>query len=169
MYEKLNVENQVINILIIIALQYQKDNLPEKALESLKQAEIKAEVSANPMYLPLIAYNYGKIYQGLKDYTNSIKYYEKSLQTSNLYPDQAQKIYAVRNLIEIYIESKDWKIVNKLMDDALEMLSISDMPHAYVEIYGLKGKISKLRGDNHGYEKNMQKAIERGLEKSNTL
>lgn len=26
------------------------------------------------------------------------------------------------------------------MDDALEMLSISDMPHAYVEIYGLKGK-----------------------------
>lgn len=165
LYEKLNVENQVINILIIIALQYQKDNLPEKALESLKQAEIKAEVSANPMYLPLIAYNYGKIYQGLKDYTNSIKYYEKSLQTSNLYPDQAQKIYAVRNLIEIYIESKDWKIVNKLMDDALEMLSISDMPHAYVEIYGLKGKISKLRGDNHGYEKNMQKAIERGLEK----
>ncbi len=165
LYEKLNVENQVINILIIIALQYQKDNLPEKALESLKQAEIKAEVSANPMYLPLIAYNYGKIYQGLKDYTNSIKYYEKSLQTSNLYPDQAQKIYAVRNLIEIYIESKDWKIVNKLMDDALEMLSISDMPHAYVEIYGLKGKISKLWGDNHGYEKNMQKAIERGLEK----
>ncbi|MGG0121069.1 helix-turn-helix domain-containing protein [Bacillus paranthracis] len=165
LYEKLNVENQVINILIIIALQYQKDNLPEKALESLKQAEIKAEVSANPMYLPLIAYNYGKIYQGLKDYTNSIKYYEKSLQTSNLYPDQAQKIYAVRNLIEIYIESKDWKIVNKLMDDALEMLSISDMPHAYVEIYGLKGKISKLRGDNHGYEKNMQKAIEMGLEK----
>ncbi|EOO20115.1 MULTISPECIES: helix-turn-helix domain-containing protein [Bacillus cereus group] len=165
LYEKLNVENQVINILIIIALQYQKDNLPEKAFESLKQAEIKAEVSNNPMYLPLIAYNYGKIYQGLKDYTNSIKYYEKSLQTSNLYPDQAQKIYAVRNLIEIYIEFKDWKIVNKLMDDALEMLSNSDMPHAYVEIYGLKGKISKLRGDNHGYEKNMQKAIEMGLEK----
>ena len=77
LYEKLNVENQVINILIIIALQYQKDNLSEKALESLKQAEIKAEVSDNPMYLPLIAYNYGKIYQGLKDYTNSIKCYEK--------------------------------------------------------------------------------------------
>lgn len=28
-----------------------------------------------------------EINQGLKDYTNSIKYYEKSLQTRNLYPN----------------------------------------------------------------------------------
>lgn len=165
LYKKLKIENQVINILIIIALQYELDHMSEKALESLKQAEIGAKASNNSMYLPLIAYNYGKIYQGLNDYTNAINYYEKSLQLSELYPQQTEKIYSLRSMIEIYMEFKDWKNVNNLMEDAFKILSIQDVPYAHVQLYGFKAKICSIRGDYYGYEKNMQKAIEMGLEK----
>ncbi|SFJ59443.1 MULTISPECIES: helix-turn-helix domain-containing protein [unclassified Bacillus (in: firmicutes)] len=165
LYEKLNRENDVINTLLMLVLLYHSDELYDKALESLQQAELRAKANGNSMHLPIISYNYGKIYQGLKDYTNAIKYYEETLQLSEFLPNKTQKIYVLRGLIEIHIECKDWKTVNKLMDEAFHFLSTSDVPSAHVQLYGFKGKISKLRGDDYGYEKYMQKAVEIGLEK----
>lgn len=165
LYEKLNRENDVINTLLMLVLLYHSDELYDKALESLQQAELRAKANGNSMHLPIISYNYGKIYQGLKDYMNAIKYYEETLQLSEFLPNKTQKIYVLRGLIEIHIECKDWKTVTKLMDEAFHFLSTSDVPSAHVQLYGFKGKVSKLRGDNYGYEKDMQKAIEIGLEK----
>ncbi|SFH97284.1 MULTISPECIES: helix-turn-helix domain-containing protein [unclassified Bacillus (in: firmicutes)] len=165
LYKKLNLEDQAIDALIILALQYNLDKLYDKAFESLKQAELGAKVISNSMYLPIISYNYAKIYQGLKDYTNAIKYYEESLQFSEFLPNEADKVYTLRSLIEIYIELKDWENVNRLMDDAFEILAIYDVPYAHVQLYGFKAAIFKLRGDYYGYEKEMHKAIEMGLEK----
>ncbi|PFZ12279.1 transcriptional regulator [Bacillus pseudomycoides] len=165
LYEKLNMEDRVIDVLIILALQYHLDKLHDKALETLKQAELGAKATSNSMYFPIISYNYAKIYQGLKDYTNAIKYYEKSLQLSEFLPNEADKVYTLRSLIEIYIEFKDWENVNRLMDDAFKILAVQDVPYAHVQLYSFKATIFKLRGDYYGYEKEMQKAIEMGLEK----
>ena len=165
LYKKLNVENRAIDALIILALQYNLDKLYDKAFESLKQAELGAKAISNSMYLPIISYNYAKIYQGLKDYTNAIKYYEESLQFSKFLPNEADKVYTLRSLIEIYIELKDWENVNRLIDDAFKILAVYDVPYAHVQLYGFKASIFKLRGDYYGYEKHMQTAIEMGLEK----
>ncbi|MDP7978546.1 helix-turn-helix domain-containing protein [Bacillus sp. WLY-B-L8] len=165
LYKKFNMEHEVINALLMLVLLYESDVLYDKALETLQQAELGVKKNYNSMYLPIITYYYGKIYHGLKDYTNAIKYYEESLQLSEFLYQKSQKIYMFRGLIEIHIELKDWKTVNKLMDEAFHFLSIADVPFAHVQLYGLKGKISKLRGDDYGYEKNMQTAIEMGLEK----
>ncbi|WJE55071.1 tetratricopeptide repeat protein [Bacillus cereus] len=162
---KFNLEEKVINTLLMLALLYQLDELYDKALECLQQAELGVKNNNNSMYLPIISYNYGKIYQGLKDYTNAIKYFEESLQQSEFLHQKSQKIYTLRSLIEVHIECKDWKTVNKFMDEAFNFLSISDVSDAHVQLYGFKGKISKLRGDYYGYEKYMQKAIEMGLER----
>lgn len=162
---RFNIETSVIDTLLMLALLYQLDELYDKALECLQQAELGVKNNNNSMYPPIISYNYGKIYHGLKDYTNAIKYYEESLQLSEFLHQKSQKIYTLRSLIEVHIEFKDWKTVNKFMDEAFNFLSISDVPDAHVQLYGFKGKISKLRGDYYGYEKSMQKAIEMGLEK----
>ena len=61
-------------------------DFPEQALESLKQAEMEAKTSNNPLNSCLITYNYGKIYQGLKEYTKAIKYYEKNLELATFLP-----------------------------------------------------------------------------------
>ena len=42
-------------------------------------------------YLPIISYDYGKIYQGLKDYTNAIKYYEETLELSEFLSEERSK------------------------------------------------------------------------------
>ena len=146
-------------------MQYNKDKLPEQAIESLKQAENKVKTNNNPLNVCLTAYNYGKIYQGLKDFANAIPYYEKSLELSDHLPRTADKVYILRNLIEIHMERKDWHTVNKLIDDAFDILSICDIPYAHVQLYGFKAQISKIRGNHDSFEKNMGKAIEMGLEK----
>ncbi|MGZ9781219.1 helix-turn-helix domain-containing protein [Bacillus pseudomycoides] len=165
LYKKFNDEQQKIYVLIIFAMQYNMDKLPEQALESLKQAEMEAKTSNNPLNSCLITYNYGKIYQGLKDYTKAIKYYEKNLELATFLPQNADRIYILRNLIEIYIELKDWTTVNRLMEDAFDILSTCDIPYAHVQLYGFKAQISKIRGNHDSFEKNMGKAIEMGLEK----
>ncbi|PEY28782.1 transcriptional regulator [Bacillus cereus] len=165
LYEKFNIEQQKIYVLINLAMQYNKDKLPEQAIESLKQAENEAKTNNNPLNVCLIAYNYGKIYQGLKDYANAIPYYEKSLELSEYLTRTPDKVYILRNLIEIHIERKDWQTVNKLIDKAFDILSTCDIPYAHVQLYGFKAQISKLRGNDESFEKNMEKAIEIGLEK----
>ncbi|EOQ07174.1 hypothetical protein KOY_03398 [Bacillus cereus VDM021] len=165
LYGKFNKEQEKIHVLISLAMQYNRGKLPEQAMKSLKQAENEAKTNYNPLNVCLIAYNYGKIYQGLKDYANAIPYYEKSLELSEYLPRTADKVYILRNLIEIHMERKDWHTVNKLIDDAFDILSICDVPYAHVQLYGFKAQISKLRGNYDSFEKNMGKAIEMGLEK----
>ncbi|MGU3371461.1 helix-turn-helix domain-containing protein [Bacillus mycoides] len=164
-YRKNGMEKNVINTLSMLAVLYIIDELYEKALEILQQVENSVATNGDSMYLPIISYDYGKIYQGLKDYTNAIKYYEETLELSEFLSEKHQKVYALRNMIEVYIELKDWKNVNKVMNEAFHFLSVYDVPFAHVQLYGLKAKIFKMRGDYYEYEKNMQKAIDLGVEK----
>ncbi|MED0970531.1 transcriptional regulator [Bacillus paramycoides] len=164
-YRKNGMEKNVINTLLMLAVLYIIDELYEKALETLQKVENSVATNGDSTYLPIISYDYGKIYQGLKEYTNAIKYYEETLELSNLLSEKHQKVYALRNMIEVYIELKDWKNVNKVMNEAFHFLSIYDVPIAHVQLSGLKAKIFKIRGDYYEYEKNMQKAIEVGVEK----
>lgn len=150
----------------MLAILYIMDELYEKALESLQQVENSSAINGDSKYLPIISYDYGKIYQGLKDYANAIKYYEKTLELSEFLSQKDQKVYALRNMLEVYIELKDWENVNKVMNEAFHFLSIYDVPIAHVQLYGLKAKVFKIRGDYYEYEKNMQKAIEVGVEKN---
>ncbi|KWU65106.1 transcriptional regulator [Bacillus mycoides] len=164
-YSKNGMEKNVINTLVMLAVLYILDELYEKALEILQQVENSVATNGDSMYLPIISYDYGKIYQGLKDYKNAIKYYKETLELSEFLSEKHQKVYALRNMIEVYIELKDWKNVNKVMNEAFHFLSVYDVPIAHVQLYGLKAKIFKIRGDYYEYEKNMQKAIDVGVEK----
>ncbi|EJR40987.1 helix-turn-helix domain-containing protein [Bacillus mycoides] len=164
-YRKNGMQKNVINALLMLAVLYIMDELYDKALEILQQVENSLATNGDSKYLPIISYDYGKIYQGLKDYTNAIKYYEETLELSEFLSEKDQKVYALRNMIEVYIELKDWKNVNKVMDEAFHFISIYDVPIAHVQLYGLKAKIFKIRGDYYEYEKNIQKAIDVGVEK----
>ncbi|MDA1633550.1 helix-turn-helix domain-containing protein [Bacillus cereus] len=165
LYKKFNIEQYKIYALILLAMQYNKDKQYEQAFETLKQVEIESKMENDPLNLCFVKYNYGKIYQALKDNKNAIKCYEENLILCEYLPNKAGKVYTIRNLIEIYMELKDWKKVTKLIDEAFEILSICDVPYAHVQLYGFKAEKSKIWADYNGYEKNMKKAIEMGIEK----
>ncbi|MED1384145.1 transcriptional regulator [Bacillus mycoides] len=165
LYKKFNIEQYKIYALILLAMQYNKDKQYEQAYETLKQVENESKVENEPLNLCFLKYNYGKIYQALKDYKNAIKCYEENLILCEYLPNKEGKVYTIRNLIEIYIVLKDWQTVTKLIDEAFEILSICDVPYAHVQLYGFKAEKSKIWADYNGYEKNMKTAIEMGIEK----
>ncbi|RWS44854.1 helix-turn-helix domain-containing protein [Bacillus mycoides] len=165
LYKKFNIEQHKIYALILLVMQYNKDKQYEQAFETLKRVENESKVENDSLNLCYVKYNYGKIYQALKDYKNAIKCYEENLVLCGFLPNKADKVYTIRNLIEIYMELKDWKKVTKLIDEAFEILSIFDVPYAHVQLYGFKAEKSKIWADYNGYEKNMKQAIEIGIEK----
>ncbi|WP_377865382.1 helix-turn-helix domain-containing protein [Bacillus sp. R86525] len=165
LYKKFNIEQYKIYALILLAMQYNKDKQYEQAYETLKQVENESKVENEPLNLCFLKYNYGKIYQALKDYKNAIKCYEENLILCEYLPNKEGKVYTIRNLIEIYIELKDWQTVTKLIDEAFEILSICDVPYAHVQLYGFKAEKSRIWADYNRYEKNMKTAIEMGIEK----
>ncbi|PFU41925.1 transcriptional regulator [Bacillus cereus] len=165
LYKKFNIEQYKIYALILLAMQYNKDKQYEQAYETLKQVENESKVENEPLNLCFLKYNYEKIYQALKDYKNAIKCYEENLILCEYLPNKEGKVYTIRNLIEIYIELKDWQKVTKLIDEAFEILSICDVPYAHVQLYGFKAEKSRIWADYNGYEKNMKTAIEMGIEK----
>ena len=74
------IEQHKIYALILLAMQYNKDKQYEQAFETLKQVENGSEkVENGSLNLCYVKYNYGKIYQALKDYKNAIKCYEENL------------------------------------------------------------------------------------------
>lgn len=164
-YTKLNVESRIVRTLITIGVQYHRDGIYEKALEYLRTAEINASKNNDLSYLSMIEYNYGIIYQGLRDYSSAIKHFEKSIELSEFLPFESEKAYTLRSLIEIYLELRDWEKVNTLMDEAFKIVAKNDFPYVNVQLYKFKASIFKLRGDYYGYEKEMQKAIELAKEK----
>ncbi|QWH12465.1 XRE family transcriptional regulator [Bacillus mycoides] len=165
LYKKFDIEQHKIYALILLAMQYNKDKQYEQAFETLKQVENESKVENDSLNLCYVKYNYGKIYQALKDYKNAIKCYEENLVLCEYLPNKAGKVYTLRNLIEIYIELKDWQTVTKLIYEAFEILSICDVPYVHVQLYGFKAEKFKIRADYNGYEKHMKKAIEMGIEK----
>lgn len=165
LYKKFDIEQHKIYALILLAMQYNKDKQYEQAFETLKQVENESKVENDSLNLCYVKYNYGKIYQALKDYKNAIKCYEENLVLCEYLPNKAGKVYTIRNLIEIYIELKDWQTVTKLIYEAFEILSICDVPYVHVQLYGFKAEKFKIRADYNGYEKHMKKAIEMGIEK----
>ncbi|MBJ8071074.1 MULTISPECIES: helix-turn-helix domain-containing protein [Bacillus cereus group] len=165
LYKKFDIEQHKIYALILLAMQYNKDKQYEQAFETLKQVENESKVENDSLNLCYVKYNYGKIYQALKDYKNAIKCYEENLVLCEYLPNKAGKVYTIRNLIEIYIELKDWQTVTKLIYEAFEILSICDVPYVHVQLYGFKAEKFKIRADYNGYEKHMKQAIEMGIEK----
>ncbi|MED0960791.1 helix-turn-helix transcriptional regulator [Bacillus paramycoides] len=165
LYKKLNIEKYKIYSLILLAMQYIKDEQYEQAFETLKQIENESKLENDPLNLCFLKYNYGKIYQALKDYKNAIICYEENLTFCDHLPNEEGKVYTIRNLIEIYMELKDWQKVAKLIDEAFEILSIYDVPYAHVQLYWFKAEKCKIWADHNGFEKNMKKAIELGIVK----
>lgn len=165
LYKKFNIEQYKIYALILLAMQYNKDKQYEQAFETLKQVENESKLENDPLNSSFLKYNYGKIYQALNDYKNAIICYEENLTFCDDLRNKEGKVYTIRNLIEIYMELKDWQKVAKLIDEAFEILSIYDVPYAHVQLYWFKAEKCKIWADHNGYENNMKKAIELGIVK----
>lgn len=114
----------------------------------------------------MVEYNYGRVFQGLKEYEKAIHHFNNTLEINESLHQHMDKIYALRSLIEIYLELKEWEQVDKYMSTALQIVETYDISSIQVEIYMYKAQILKTRGDYYSYEKEMQNTIQLGIDKN---
>ncbi|AST93580.1 transcriptional regulator [Sutcliffiella cohnii] len=157
LYNKLNYSSNIISVLITLGVQYHLDNMFEEAKKCLEKAEGLIDLADSKSLLGMIKYNYGRIYQGMKEFDKAITYFEESLKFNN--NNGKEKVYSLRGLIEIYSELKDWNQVNKLLSEAIQIVDNLNLSYLYVEIHGLVAELFKIRGDDYNYEKEMQQII----------
>ncbi|WP_000690099.1 helix-turn-helix transcriptional regulator [Bacillus mycoides] len=164
LFNKLNNKVPMTDALITMAVQYHLDGKYEESLQCLQEAEGYVKEFQEPaMYFAMIYYNYGRVYQGLKQFDQAIQHFNHSLQINASLDHQKENIYSLRSLIEIYLHLKEWEQMNKVMLEAIKILEAYDTPSVSIEIHAYKAHLYKMQGDSYSYEKEMQRIIDFGI------
>lgn len=155
-----NFENMV-NVLITMAVQYQLISEYDKSLKLLNDAETYLEnIHSKDKHalLTMITYNIGIVYQKLKEYDQAIFYLNKSSDSTE---NKIHKTYILKGLLEIKLEKKDWREVKSLLDETFTLVNEYKLTYIEVELYLIKALVYKERGEDLNFEKTIKYAIER--------
>lgn len=157
-----DLEN-LVKVLITMGVQYHLLSNYESSLSCLKDAEEQLESlqsKSKQLFLPMITYNIGRIYQKLEEYDKAILYYNKSLDSTD---NEVQKCYILKGLLEIKLKKKEWATVKKLLDETFALVNKNNLTHMEIELHSVKAKVFEKRGDHVNYEKSIKYAIERAV------
>ena len=78
-----------------------------RIIKIFKRAEEYIKPLNDPNLLAMVEYNYGRVFQGLKEYEKAIYHFNNTLEINESLHQHMDKIYALRSLIEIYLELKN--------------------------------------------------------------
>jgi HTH-type transcriptional regulator, quorum sensing regulator NprR len=162
LYERLGKTTNIISTLITLGVQYHLDQMFEEAKDSLSKAESLMGMDHDDTFVGMIEYNYGRVYQGMKEFDQAIIHFKKSLQIHK--GNDKERIYSLRGLVEVYSELKEWNLVNNYLNEAVEIVETLDLRYLYVDIHALVAELYKVRRDDYNYEKEMQQLIHFSLE-----
>ncbi|WP_164218617.1 helix-turn-helix transcriptional regulator [Virgibacillus sp. YIM 98842] len=162
-YEIFRRENDLDNlvrVLITMGVQYHLLSKYDFSLKSLREAQKHLEEfqsKSRQVFLPMITYNMGRVYQKLEEYEEAILYYNKSLACTE---SEVQKCYILKGMLEIRLKKKEWPTVKKLLDETFTLVNKNKLTHMEIELHSIKSKVFKNRGDHFNYEKTIKYAIE---------
>ena len=148
------------NALSELAIQYHRDGLFNEALEVLNELSDFSKDYNTDYYAPVLAYNYGRIYQKRGDYDQAIKYYFSSMKYDVNAEREEHTIYALKCLAEISIEQKNWEEANNYLQKGFKLTDLFHFPNVYIQLLHLRAQIYKVRFDFPAYEKELKQAIQ---------
>lgn len=160
-FQKQNDFENMVNVLITMAVQYHLISEYDKSLKLLNDAERHLEnihSKDRQALLTMITYNIGIVYQKLKEYEQAIYYLNKSSDSTE---NKIHRIYILKGLLEIKLEKKEWREVKNLLDETLTLVNEYKLTYIEVELYLIKALVYKERGEDLNYEKTIKHAIER--------
>ncbi len=166
-FEKYEEKEYIITALITLGVQYQLNNDLDNSMECLKKAErIIIEMEGHEKltsFKGMIQHNIGRVYERKKEYGSAINYYLNSI---NIFEDPSldlQIVHPLRRLVEIYIELKDWVLVDKYLEKALTITEKFQLKHDNILLCLLRLSVKKLQGNESLYEKGMQKMLDSAI------
>ncbi|MES1042742.1 helix-turn-helix domain-containing protein [Peribacillus simplex] len=148
------------NVLSQLAIQYHRNGLYEESLEMLQQLASFSEDYNKDYYAPILEYNYGRVYQKLKQYDQAIKHYFKSIEIDSKSGKEEHTIHALKCLAEINIELKNWEEANQYLEKAFTLARFYNDSNVHIQLLHIRSQIYKVRFDFPTYEKELQNAVQ---------
>ncbi|MEI5907544.1 helix-turn-helix transcriptional regulator [Bacillus spongiae] len=161
-FNKYKDKENIIIVLITLGVQFQLINDLEKSSNHLHEALSIINEQDNSKYMKYIAminYNLGRIHAKNKDLKLAIYHYKKSIQINHDIHFEQENIHALRRMIEIYIELKEWNMVNENLQTAIHLSKEYNLSHDFILLTLLKVSVYKLNGNDQLYEKEMTKTL----------
>jgi len=159
-YREENHYAGICNVLSQLAVQYHRNQLYEESLEVLQQLSDFTENYKKDDYAPILEYNYGRVYQKLKQYDQAIEHYYKAIGIDTKTGNEEDTIHALKSLAEINIELKNWDEANKYLERAFTLAKLYNDPNVHIQLLHLRAQIYKVRLDYSTYEKELQNAVQ---------
>ncbi|WP_341357084.1 helix-turn-helix transcriptional regulator [Rossellomorea sp. y25] len=162
LYKRFENTTNIISVLITLGVQYHLDQMFEEAKDCLSKAKSLVDEYHDNTFEGMIEYNYGRVYQGMKEFDQAIVHFKKSLTIHK--GNDKERIYSLRGLVEVYSELKEWNLANTYLNEAIEIVETLDLRYLYVDIHALVAELYKVRRDDYNYEKEMQQLIHFSLD-----
>lgn len=167
-FKKYGESENIIIVLITLGVQYQLNNELDTSMECLKKAEalIMKEKDKERLvsYIAMIQHNMGRIYEKKKDYLDAVAYYLKSMEKFERHSLEQQNVYPLKRLVEIYIELKDWVLVDEYLEKAIAITEKHQLKYDYIRLNMIKLSVKKIQGNESSYEKGMQKLLDTAIQ-----
>ncbi|MFJ7936240.1 helix-turn-helix domain-containing protein [Sporosarcina sp. NPDC096371] len=145
--------------LVNLAVQSHRNGLYEDSLAYLDELASLTESNPSNHYNSILNYNYGRVYQHLKQYDKAYTYFNASIDNNIQAGKEQGSIHALKCLIEMNIELKSWDEVHNHLTRAFNLTESYHLPYPYIELLHYKAKLFKVRADEPAYEKEMQNAV----------
>lgn len=167
-FKKYGEKENIIIVLITLGVQYQLNNELDTSMECLKKAEAiivkDKDREKYVSYTAMIQHNMGRIYEKKKDYRGAVTYYIKSMEKFERHSLEQQNVYPLKRLVEIYIELKDWVLVDKYLEKAIAITEKHQLKYDYIRLNMIKLSVKKIQGNESSYEKGMQKLLDTAIQ-----
>lgn len=158
--KKVGDSNRIAMVYFTRAIQYQLADQPKDAMKCLEEGKACSWDQKNIDLKAVFEYSIGRVYQVGKDNKQAIAYYSNALEYYLKSSFDNKSVQAHKRLVEIYIEEKNWMLVEKHLYQA-ELLAKEHKAFYYdIELDILRANVFKFLAQENHYEKAMKKIIE---------
>lgn len=168
-FKEQDFKEGIANSLAQLAIQYHRNDLYNDALKALDELSQFSEKVNKEYYAPILAYNYGRVYQKQKQFDQAVTYMLQSIEYDINADNEEETIHALKILSNISIERKNWEEADDYLKRAFRLTNLYNLPNSYIQLLHLKSQIYKARFDFPSYEKEMQQAVQLAQEGKYTL
>ncbi len=150
----------LVTVFNTLGVQYRLAGKCEKAMKYIEEGlTLVDSIEGNEELKYSLITNKGRIYQQMKYYDSAIAIFTKQMETED-YPGV---LYAIRGLLEVYLEQKKFELIKKHLPEAIEMSSFHKRNQLYIEFRIIKLRMYQALQDNRAYEREIQQIIEHSI------
>ncbi|WP_255548289.1 helix-turn-helix domain-containing protein [Planococcus beijingensis] len=150
----------IANSLAQLAIQYHRNDLYDDALKTLDELFQFSEGFNKDYYAPILAYNYGRVYQKQKQFDQAAAYMLQSIEYDINADKEEETIHALEVLSDISIQRKNWEEADDYLKKGFRLTTLYNLPNSYIQLLHLRSQIYKARFDFPSYEKELQQAVQ---------